>query len=102
MPKYKRKPSEVDAAQYNNPGDASGVVENGKGGVSFEFAERLDENKKPYKSCTHCERPSREHGYIQKTAHGGQIVCPGSWIVSTGDSVKVYNDDEFKEKFEVV
>jgi hypothetical protein len=102
MPTYKRKPEEIEAAQWNKAGDAPGVVENGKGDVSFEFKERLDANKQPHKNCIHCERPSSEHGYIQKTMRGGLVVCPGDWITKGSGGVKLYKDKDFKEKYEAV
>lgn len=100
MPKYKRKATEHEAKQWNKKGDDPGVIENGKD-VSFEFADRIGADNKKTRNCPHCDKPASEHGYIQKTAHGGRVVCPGSWIVR-GSDIKVYSDKDFQDKFEVV
>jgi hypothetical protein len=101
MPNYKRKAEEVEATQWNKKGDHLEVQENGKD-VSFEFQERELEDNKKTKNCPHCDKPAKEHGYIKETVQGGLVVCPGSWIVKGSGYKKVYNDKDFKDKYEVV
>ena len=90
MPKYSKKPVEVDANQWFKNGDhpedkskgfwggakkQDWIEPDGKivmrHGMGFIDGEKL---------CKHCENKMSIHGWIS-TLEGGHIVCPADWII---------------------
>ena len=96
MPKFRKKPIEIEAYQWfrngDHPGDGDKRFESG------EFKGQLFEGKVvryfrrpdvPGSSpCRHCTMNMHDHGWID-TLEGGHIVCPGDFVI-TGVKGEVY------------
>lgn len=87
MPKFRKKPVVIDAAQWFRNGDHPDDFsdrDNGEGrpsreGMIVRYFRRPD---KPSETpCEHCTKQMHSHGWID-TKEGGHIVCPGDWIIT--------------------
>jgi hypothetical protein len=89
MPKYRKKPTVVDASQWFVMYDHAMVTQFRRPDVDLDM-------------CRHCHRLMHIHGWID-TLEGGHIVCPSDWII-TGVQNEVYpcKDSIFKETYEAV
>lgn len=100
MPKFRKKPVEIEATQWfkngDHPGDYANVTTGFENGhvVSFSSEERKEKGWEgsvvryfrsptvPRKSCCHfCRNKMHDHGWID-TLEGGHIVCPGDWVIT--------------------
>ena len=100
--KFRKKPVVIEATQWFKNGDhpddyASEQVAYQNGRVAAISAEHRKAHdwegevvryfRRPEaaydgeRSCEHCGRIMHEHGWIE-TLEGGQIVCPGDWIIT--------------------
>ncbi|MBQ1122634.1 hypothetical protein [Streptomyces sp. B15] len=100
MPKFRKRPVEIDAHQWFRNGDhpADGPAD-GEGDVVRYFR-----HPKYRGTETHdlCGRVWHEHGWID-TLEGGHTVCPGDWIL-TGVQGERYpcKPDIFEATYEAV
>lgn len=67
MPRFRKKPVEVEAAQWFKHGDHADVRYFRCAGTSG--------------ACRHCGVQLDDHGWID-TLEGGHIVCPGDFIIT--------------------
>lgn len=90
MPKYRKKPTVVEASQWFAAYDHAMVHR-------FQRPDVSDTSQ-----CRHCGRIMHTHGWID-TLEGGHIVCPGDWII-TGIAGEHYpcKPDIFAETYEPV
>lgn len=65
MPKFRKKPVEVEAVEWNKAGDHPAVG-------------HYSDDSTP---CHYCHLPIYGHGWID-TLEGGHIVCPGDYVVT--------------------
>jgi hypothetical protein len=88
MPRFRKKPVEVEASQWLVNGDhpEDGLPPRGKivpgertEGLVVRYFRRPD--MPGVSACRHCSRLMHDHGWID-TLEGGHIVCPGDWIVT--------------------
>lgn len=121
MPKYRKKPVVIQAAQWFKNGDhPEDYVEERPwtegGEVSIRPGSFFKEHdyeggivryfRRPDVSgnslCQHCQQRMHNHGWID-TLEGGHIVCPGDWII-TGVKGEKYpcKPDIFAATYEAV
>jgi len=100
MPKWRKKPVVIDAAQWfkngDHPLDYSVTHAGFKNGDLVNIAPEERKSKEwegdivryfrhPEVSgdtpCKHCDQIMHVHGWID-TLEGGHIVCPGDWIIT--------------------
>jgi len=107
MPKFRKKPVEIEATQWfkngDHPGDYAKPREGFDGGKLKEWSG--DEAKalgwegdvvryfrRPdvpgANACKHCSKTMHYHGWID-TLEGGHIVCPGDFVI-TGVKGELY------------
>ncbi|OEU66289.1 MAG: hypothetical protein BA863_10350 [Desulfovibrio sp. S3730MH75] len=92
MPRFRKKPIEVDAHQWFKNGDHpednlhgllraddDGVGHEPEGKVVRYYRDPDDEGGE--RLCERCGVRMHEHGWID-TLEGGRIVCPGDWIIT--------------------
>lgn len=98
--KYLKKEEWVDAEQWFE------VTYDREAGTHIQPVYHLDvgyyrtPDRDGQDRCKHCEHIMHDHGWID-TYDGGQVVCPGDWIVvSTGGYVSVHKDEPFRMFFE--
>ncbi len=90
MPKYKKKPLQVDAFQWFRPE---------RGGFVLQY-------KTPHLNgivpCALCGIMNREHGWIE-TVEGGMRVCPGDYVITgvMGDR-QTCKPEAFKLQYDLV
>ena len=79
MPRYRKKPAEIDADQWfkngDHPEDGSADTE---GNIVRYFRHPRIAGET---ACNYCGEPLHVHGWID-TLEGGHIVCPGDWIIT--------------------
>lgn len=121
MPRFRKKPVEIEASQWFKNGDhpddykskrtgfeqGSLTVFSGEharqnqweGGVVRYFRRPDVPGEKP---CEHCSKPMHDHGWID-TLEGGHVVCPGDYII-TGVKGERYpcKPDIFAETYDAV
>ncbi len=69
--KYRKRPVVVEAKRWDGKfGDGVG---------DFSFLLRLESQME---KCPFCKRPMKEHGQITNKGKGGDIICPGDWIIT--------------------
>lgn len=98
--KYRKKPVEIEAAQWfrngDHPEDYRDDVDGFENGELVSFSPEhqaakqwegqvvryfRDPDVSGDKPCKHCGRIMHDHGWID-TMEGGHIVCPGDWIIT--------------------
>lgn len=100
MPKFRKKPIEIEASQWFKNGDhpedytksregfedgslttfsGNHARENGWEGSVVRYFRRPD--VPGTRCCQHCSIAMHDHGWID-TKEGGHIVCPGDWIIT--------------------
>lgn len=90
MPKYRKRPIEIEATQWHRNGDGPADHE-GQIVRRFRHPDPAYADDKLH-GPDGCGRPWRDHGWIDTLEggnHGAQVVCPGDWIV-TGPRVEHY------------
>ena len=108
MPKFRKKPVVIEAAQWFKNGDhpqdypvlmdaAEAREHGGEGDVVRYYRNAEDSGDR---ECEHCGKIMHKHGWID-TLEGGHIVCPGDWII-TGVKGELYpcKPDIFEETYE--
>lgn len=87
MPKFRRKPVDLEAQQWFRLGDHPAVSP----------AQQMF-----HPECEHCGKRWQDHGWIA-TLEGGHIVCPGDWVM-TGVKGEHYpcKPDIFPQIYEAV
>lgn len=71
------------ATQWNKSGDVPGIS-------GIPCGPATDESV-----CEYCGKPMHEHGYLN-SHRGGRFVCPGDWIVKTGEGARyVWANSDF-------
>ena len=86
MPKFRKKPVEIEASQWFKNGDhpkddtarMQPDVSECEGAVVRYFRHPTVPGKN---GCRHCDKTMHDHGWID-TLEGGHIVCPGDWIIT--------------------
>lgn len=100
MARYRKKPVEIEAVQWHQPGDHprdyAEPVDGFEGGELREFSQEhqkanewegqvvryfRDPSVPGDAPCKHCGRIMHDHGWID-TLEGGHIVCPGDWVIT--------------------
>lgn len=100
MPKFRKKPVEIEASQWfkngDHPKDYEGATQGFEGGqlTTFQGSERKEKGweggvvryfRRPDvpgdQVCRICPNTMHDHGWID-TLEGGHIVCPGDWIIT--------------------
>ena len=100
MPKFRKKPVEIEAHQWFQNGDhpLDGYTANGaEGKLVKRFKHAVNDGSQ---KCKHCHYLMHDHGWIN-TLEGGHIVCPGDWII-TGIQGEHYpcKPEIFKQTYE--
>ncbi len=95
MAKYREKLQEVEASQWLKDGDHPAVRSYGS-----PHGDGLDR-------CQHCNNIFVEHGWIDipselNVVGGGQLVCPGDWIIQMGRTHYPCKAGRFEQKYEPV
>lgn len=119
MPKFRKKPVEVEASQWFKNGDHPDDYKANRtgfemGSVTTFSGEHAKQNQwegsivryfrhpgvPGEKTCEHCSKTMHYHGWID-TLEGGHIVCPGDFII-TGVKGEIYPCDPevFNRKYE--
>ena len=89
MPKYHKRPIEVEATQWFKMGDHPGVIECWYSGDRINICQ--------------CGYLFSEHGKVALPTYKTTIVHPGDWIVTDPNGeISVVKDSEFREMYEVV
>jgi hypothetical protein len=90
MPRYVKKPIEVEATQWFKDGDHKDVK-------PVKKIAKVSSRK-----CKECSGDINDHGWIY-TLEGGHIVCPGDFII-TGVAGETYpcKPDIFEKTYEKV
>jgi hypothetical protein len=121
MPRYRKRPIEVEATQWFRNGDHP----NDNATEMFDYPDSpapdaavlqrpqviregavVKRFRRPYNdvgpACQHCGKRMRDHGWVN-TLEGGHIVCPGDWII-TGVKGEFYpcKPDIFEATYEQV
>jgi len=89
MPKFRKKPVEIEAHRWFKNGDhpedncrdihdADGFYFLSEGEVVRYYRHPDDDEKR---KCQHCGTIMHYHGWID-TLEGGHNVCPGDWIIT--------------------
>ena len=88
MPRFRKKPVEVDAARWWKNGDHPEdrcVWLGSPGGPFLSEGLVVRRFRRPDvggdATCTHCGHSMHVHGWID-TLEGGHVVCPGDWIIT--------------------
>jgi hypothetical protein len=90
--RFRKRPIEVVATRWWVNGDHpdDGVGQDAIDPASGDTYKRIEgavvgffrhPNVPGTKACEHCGRTMHDHGWID-TLEGGQIVCPGDWVVT--------------------
>ncbi len=72
MPRYRKKPVEIDAEEWRKDGDHPAVQ---------PYIHQKSSDANGDRSCEHCGVALVEHGWIE-TLEGGHIVCPGDFVIT--------------------
>ena len=89
MPKYRKKPVEVEAVQWFKVGDHAEVEMAMSPALSCR--------------CGFCNRLTMDHGAVRCSANERNKICPGDWIVTNGEGeITILNSNDFKDAFEPV
>lgn len=93
MARYRKKPVVIEAYQWK---EVSPYVEGEVRDVDYFRSPYVDG-----KRVCHCGNIMHDHGWIETMA-GGQIVCPGDWII-TGVAGEKYpcKPDIFEQTYEL-
>ena len=78
MPKFCKKPIEIEATQWFKNGDHP---EDGSGGEGRIVRHFRHPNVPGSSFCSHCGVKYHNHGWVD-TLEGGHRVCPGDWIIT--------------------
>ena len=88
MPKFRKKPVEIEAHKWLQNGDHPKDFSDRDGGhLGDEMLEGLLVRYYPHPDvpgtevCQQCSRTMHFHGWID-TLEGGHVVCPGDWIIT--------------------
>ncbi len=110
MPKFRKKPVEIEATQWfkngDHPDDDCHYIDD-KSPARFLSEGKVVRYYRPpdvhgERACQHCGLPMDEHGWID-TLEAGHNVCPGDWII-TGIKGERYpcKDDIFCATYDLV
>lgn len=89
MPRFRKKPVEIEATQWfengDHPEDDCRVIDR-EGPTLMRTEGKVvryyrDPARPGDSACPHCGQPYRAHGWID-TLEGGHVVCPGDWIIT--------------------
>lgn len=123
MPKFRSKPTIVEASRWFENGDHPGDYVTDRPGtnkqgqsvmVTADYArdhkwegEVVRRFRHPgvpgSKSCEQCQEPMDIHGYLEPSAtRPGMPVCPGDWVITDpdGNGYTPMRPDVFAENFE--
>ena len=76
--KYRKRPVVVDAKRWD------GKFGDGVWDFSFLLMPESQGEK-----CPLCKRPMEEHGRIINKGKGGDIICPGDWIITEANGKRI-------------
>ncbi len=88
MAKYRRKSDIIEASQWHKQGDHERVQE------MTGAWEPVPGN------CEYCNKSYVDHGFVE-TLTGGQLVCPGDWIITNSDGDHRCRNAIFSEIYEI-
>jgi len=86
MPKFRKKPVEIEASQWFKNGDHP---KDGTDRMQPDFSECEGAVVRYFRRpdvpgttpCRHCDKTMHDHGWID-TLEGGHIVCPGDYVIT--------------------
>ncbi|MGV9891692.1 hypothetical protein [Streptomyces sp. NPDC003395] len=81
MPRYRKKPVEIEAHQWHQNGDHPKDGPANREGRVVGYFRRPEAEYEGTKTHELCGRTWHVHGWID-TLEGGHTVCPGDWIVT--------------------
>ena len=86
MTRYRTRPREVEATQWNVLGDHPGVE---RWPVASSY-------------CASCQTNTGLHGYFGDDEDGRSLVCPTDWIVTDATGHRIVRAADFAEQFEEI
>ncbi len=101
--KFKKKPDQIEAVQWNNHGDHSSVKKEIPSHCDHVLI--LDEKGR----CEACKKEKKKHGWLPMmpehfySGFFGYLVCPGQWIVTgTDGNLFPMSQENFESAYEPV
>jgi len=81
MPRYRKRPVEIDAHQWHQNGDHPQDGPANREGQVVRYFRRPEPEYSGQLAHELCGRIWHDHGWID-TLEGGHTVCPGDWIIT--------------------